>query len=52
MNKQKKAKPLIPKLVRIAINDTYEKAGGYEYLKKKYNLLREDILNKIKKETA
>jgi transketolase len=36
----------------VAINDSYEKAGGYEYLKKKYYLLREDILNKIKKEIS
>jgi transketolase len=34
----------------FGINDTYKKAGGYEYLKKEYNLLKTDILSKINKE--
>jgi transketolase len=34
----------------FGINDTYKNAGGYEYLKKEYNLLGADIFKTIKKE--
>ncbi len=34
----------------FGINDSYKKAGSYEYLKKEYNLLYNDIFLQLKKE--
>jgi len=36
-----------PKLLRIGINDKYNKGGSYTYLQKIYELLPEQISNKI-----
>ena len=38
-----------PKQIFIGINDTYSKAGSYDFLKNKYGLSKNNIVNEVAK---
>jgi transketolase len=41
--------PINPKLVKLGVNDTYDKGGEYDFLKEKHGLTAKSIVQKIRK---